>query len=91
MKESIVLSAWELITRFHSLKKLNFFPSFIGMLWLFLIILYQVTFTYVIIFEKKDDFFEGLIQFAHNDYFIEVIIGLAILFLTYMFIAPLAE
>lgn len=91
MKESIVLSAWELITRFHSLKKLNFIPSFVGMLWLFLILLYQVTFTYVIVFQKKDEFLESLANFAHEDYFIEVLIVLGCIFLLYMFLAPLAE
>lgn len=91
MKESIVLSAWELITKFHSLKKLNFIPSFIGMLWLFLILAYQAVFTYVIIFKKKDQFFEALIQFVHNDYFTEVIITIGVIFLLYMFLAPLTE
>ncbi len=57
MKEAIVLHAWEMITKFPSLKKLNFIPSFIGMLWLFLILLYQITFTYVSVFNKKDAFF----------------------------------
>lgn len=91
MKESIVLSAWELITKFHSLKKLNFIPSFIGMLWLFLILLYQVTFTYVIVFKKKDQFLEALANFVHKDYFVEVLVGFALLFILYMFVAPLAE
>lgn len=91
MKESIVLSAWELITRFHSLKKLNFIPSLIGMLWLLLILLYQVTFTYVVVFHKKDQFFESLAKFVHKDYFFEVLIVLGCLFLVYMLIAPLAE
>jgi hypothetical protein len=91
MKESIVLSAWELITRFHSLKKLNFVPSLVGMLWLFLILLYQITYTYVIIFEKKDQFFQALIDFAHKEYFVEVILVLGGIFILYTFLAPMAE
>lgn len=91
MKESIVLSAWELITRFHSLKKLNFIPSLIGMLWLLLILMYQVTFTYVVVFHKKDQFLEALANFAHKTYFVEVLIGLALLFIVYMIIAPIVE
>ncbi|MDD2694194.1 MAG: hypothetical protein PHY14_04695 [Candidatus Gracilibacteria bacterium] len=91
MKESIVLSAWELITKFHSLKKLNFLPSLIGMLWLFLILVYQAVFTYVIVFHKKDQFFEALIQFVHNDYFTEVVVTIAVVFVLYMFLAPLTE
>ncbi len=80
-----------MITKFPSLKKLNFFPSLIGMTWLFLVIMYQVTFTYVIMFKKKDAFFSALADFAHKTYFTEVLIAFGILFFLYIFIAPLAE
>jgi hypothetical protein len=90
MKESVVLNAWELITRFHSLKKLNFFPSFVGTLWLFCILIYQVTFTYVYVFKKKDEVFGAIAKFTHTDYFYEVIIGLGTIFLLYMILEPIA-
>jgi hypothetical protein len=91
MKEQIALQAWEMVTRFSSLKKLNFIPSLVGILWLFLVLIYQLTFTYVIIFKQKDRFIELLSDFIHKDYFAEVLIGLGILFLLYLFLAPLAE
>lgn len=91
MKESIVLSAWELITRYHSLKKLNFIPSFVGMLWLFCILIYQITYTYVIVFKKKDEFFSALADFVHKAYFGEVIMTLCGIFLLYMFLEPIAN
>lgn len=91
MKESIVLNAWELITRYHSLKKLNFLPSFVGMLWLFCILIYQITFTYVYVFKKKDEVFSALAQFAHTDYFMEVIMVLIGIFLLYMILEPIAN
>lgn len=91
MKESIVLNAWELITRYHSLKKLNFFPSFVGMLWLFCILIYQITYSYVILFGKKDEFFGALSNFVHAEYFIEVIIILISIFVLYMFLEPIAN
>lgn len=91
MKEAIVLPAWELITRFHSLKKFNFFPSFIGMVWLFCILIYQITFTYVYIFQKKDEVLSSLAKFAHADYFVEVIIALVVIFLLHMILEPIAN
>ncbi|GAB0174850.1 MAG: hypothetical protein HHAS10_07290 [Candidatus Altimarinota bacterium] len=91
MKESIVLHAWEVITHFPSLKKLNFFPSFIGMVWLFLILLYQLTFTYITVFHQKDKFIQLISDFIHKDYFTEVLIGLACIFLLYMILVPIAE
>jgi hypothetical protein len=90
MKESIVLSAWEMVTNFHSLKKLNFIPSLIGMLWLFLILTYQITFTYVTIFQKKDEFFTLLYNFLHTEYVFEVGVGLLLIFLLYLVLEPIA-
>ncbi len=88
---SIALNAWEIVTNFPSLKKLNFFPSLIAMLWLLVIIIYQVTFTYIIIFHKKDAFMESVLKMIHTDYFGNMIIFLVTIFLLYLFITPLTE
>lgn len=90
MKENIVISAWEMVTEFHSLKKLNFIPSFMGMLWLFVILFYQLTFTYIYIFDKKDEALEALAKFLHTDYFGESIAILASIFILYMILEPIA-
>jgi hypothetical protein len=42
--------------------------------------MYQVTFTYVVVFKKKDVFFSALADFAHKTYFAEVLIAFGILF-----------
>ncbi len=88
---NLVIPAWEMLLRFTSIKKFNFIPSFVGMLWLFVILLYQTTFTYVYIFHKKDALLESLAILAHKTYFVEVIIGLILLFVLYMIITPIAE
>jgi hypothetical protein len=90
MKESIVLSAWEMVTKFDSLKKLNFIPSFMGMLWLFVILFYQLTFTYIYIYNKKDEAMEVLAKFLHNDFFGETIAVLAGIFVLYIILEPIA-
>lgn len=90
MKENIVISAWEMVTEFHSLKKLNFIPSFMGMLWLFVILFYQLAFTYVYIFNKKDEVMEVLVRFVHTDYFGESIALLVTIFLLYTLLQPIA-
>jgi hypothetical protein len=91
MKEKIALSAWEIITNFSSLKKVNFFPSFISVSWLFLVLIYQITFTYIIVFKKKDRFLEIASDFLHKTYFTEVLVGFTLILLFYIIIAPLAE
>jgi hypothetical protein len=90
MQENIVLSAWEMVTKFHSLKKLNFIPSFMGMLWLFVILLYQITFTYIYIFHQTDAALEIFAKFLHTDYFGETILGLGLIFVLYMILEPIA-
>ncbi len=90
MKENIVISAWEMVTEFHSLKKLNFIPSFMGMMWLFVIIFYQLTFTYIYIFDKKDEAMETLTKFIHADYFTESIVFLGVIFVLYIILEPIA-
>ncbi len=91
MKEKIALHAWEIVTEFSSLKKVNFFPSFIGTLWLFLVLIYQITFTYIRIFHQKDKFIQIAFDFMHKTYFAEVLIGFGIFLFFYIIIAPLAE
>jgi hypothetical protein len=91
MKENIVISAWEMVTEFHSLKKLNFIPSFMGMLWLFVIVFYQLTFTYIYIFDKKDEALEAVSKFIHTDYFGESIVFLGTIFVLYMLLEPIAS
>jgi hypothetical protein len=75
MKEKIALNAWEIVTEFSSLKKVNFFASFIGTFWLFLVLIYQITFTYIRIFQQKDRFIQIAFDFMHKTYFAEVLIG----------------
>ncbi|MBP9812612.1 hypothetical protein KBC86_04465 [Candidatus Gracilibacteria bacterium] len=91
MKEKIALNAWEIVTEFSSLKKVNFFASFIGTFWLFLVLIYQITFTYIRIFQQKDRFIQIAFDFMHKTYFAEVLIGFGVFLLLYIMVAPLAE
>lgn len=80
-----------MVTEFSSLKKVNFFPSFVGTLWLFLVLIYQITFTYIRIFQQKDKFIQIAFDFMHKTYFVEVLLGFWIFLFIYIIIAPLAE
>ncbi len=80
-----------MVTEFHSLKKLNFIPSFMGMLWLFVIVFYQLTFTYIYIFDKKDEALEAASKFIHTDYFGESVVFLGTIFVLYMILEPIAS
>jgi hypothetical protein len=56
-----------------------------------MILIYQITFTYVYVFKKKDEVLSVLAKFAHTDYFTEVIVTLASIFLLYMILEPIAN
>jgi hypothetical protein len=72
--ENIVLPAWQMVLRFGSVKKLNFFPSLVSTLWLFCIIAYQVTYTYVEVFHKSDELYGMIGSFVKTSYFTETLI-----------------
>lgn len=91
MKQDIALKAWELVTDFPSLKKLNFLPSFFGICWLLLVVFYQITYTFVEVFNKKDDILHFLYSLPETEYFIPVIIAIAFIFIAYSILNPLAK
>lgn len=91
MKERIVLNAWEMVVRFPSLKKLNFLPSLFGMSWLFCILIYQVTYTYISLYGQKDFSLQSLFALLDGPYFITGIITVGVIFLLYLFTNPIAR
>ena len=90
-KENIVLRAWEFVTQFPSLKKFNFIPSFFGMTWLLLLLAYQVIFTLVILFEKKDEAVNIIYNFIHDSYIVEAVLFVGFIFVFYTLTNPIAK
>lgn len=91
MKERVVNNAWELVSQFHSLKKLNFLPSAFGMIWLFVVLIYQIAFTLVLMFHKQDETIAYLMSIHTKPYFKWLIIGLIIVFILYNILTPIAK
>ncbi len=91
MKSNIVIPSWELVNHATSIKKFNFFPSFLSTIYLSVIVLYQVAFSYIYIFQKKDEFFWLVIEFFHKDYFIEVVICVVVWLIAYLLLKPISE
>lgn len=91
MKNNIILPSYELAHNASVIKKFNFLPSLLSTIYLSVIVLYQVSYTYIIVFQKKDEFFAWVINFFHSSYVLEVIIWIIIWFLLYLLIQPIAE
>lgn len=91
MNKQIAINAWELVSEFHSLKKLNFLSSFFGMSWLLLVLFYQITFTVVGIFGGKDAILNYLYHLPSESYFLPLSISVVFIFLFYVLLAPVAR
>lgn len=91
MKSNIVIPSWEIVNTGESIKKFNFIPSLLSTIYLSIVVLYQIAFSYVYIFHKKDEFFSLVIDFFHTWYITEVIIFVVIWFLLYILLQPIAE
>ncbi len=80
MKESSIINAWNLVTKFHSLKKVNFIPSLFASAWFLLVLFYQTVFALVYLFHWQDEALKLIIDFLHNEYVVAVVITVAIIF-----------
>lgn len=91
MKDDIVIPAWEVASSNVAIKIFNFFPSLLSSIYLSLILLYQVAWSYINVFGLKDQFFGWVVNFVHNGYFFEVATAAVVFFLLFIFVTPLAE
>lgn len=91
MRDNIVFPAWRVASESSTIKKFNFFPSLLATLYLSFIVLYQVAWSYVYIFQLKDEFFSLVIDFVHATYFVETVVTVIVFFLLYLFTTPIAE
>lgn len=90
-RDHIIIPAWELVNRTRTIKKFNFFPSLISTMYLSVIVLYQVAFSYIYIFGLKDQFFSWVLQFIHESYFWQVALSVLVGLGLYLTVTPLAE
>lgn len=91
MKWNIIVPSWDLVTNASVIKKFNFIPSFLSTLYLSIVVLYQLAFSYIYIFGLKDEFFSWVVEIIHQTYVIEILIGFGILLFIYVFLTPISE
>lgn len=90
-KKEIILKAWNIINEDVKIKKIYFLPGIISILFLSLLLVYQVIYTYVELFNKKEEALIVILNFFHSSYFFETIIAFWIFILIYIFVSPLFE
>lgn len=90
-KKEIILKAWNVINEDTKIKKIYFFHGLISILFLSLLLVYQVIYTYVELFNKKEEALVVILNFFHSSYFIETLIAFGVFILVYIIISPMFE
>ncbi len=68
-----------------------FFPGLLGVIFLTVILVYQSIYTYVVIFNKKEQVLELILKFFHSVYFVQFVIVIASILFFNFFILPIFE
>lgn len=91
MKSKVVMKAREIIRDDSKIKKFYFFPWLLSIIFLTFLLVYQSIYTYVVIFNKKEEALLLILDFFHSEYLIETLVVLAIFLVLYIIISPIFE
>ncbi len=89
--QNILNPSLELIRNDSKIKRFYFFPGLLSVIFLSVLLLYQVVYTYVILLGRKDDALELILQFFHSDYLSETLIVSTIFVILYIILIPIFE
>lgn len=91
MNKDIILKAWDLVNHDTKIKKFYFIPGVISVMFLMIILVYQVIYTYVELFNQKDKALSIILNIFHSWYLSEILIIWGIFLLFYIIIIPIFE
>ena len=72
--EDILNPSLELIRNDYKIKRFYFFPGLLSVVFLSVLLVYQVVYTYVVLLGKKDQALEVILAFFHSEYLTETLI-----------------
>lgn len=91
LKENIIIPAWDIIKDDTKIKKFYIIPWLLWILFLTVLLVYQSIYTYVVVFWKKEEALEIILNFFHSNYAFETIIISIIFIIIYFFLTPIFE
>ncbi len=91
MNKEIIIKAWDLVNNDTKIKKFYFIPGLISIIFLMIILVYQVIYTYVELFHQQDKALSIILNIFHSGYFTEILIIWGIFLLFYIMIIPIFE
>lgn len=90
-RSKILLPSLETIRTDSKIKKFYFFPGLLSVIFLSVLLVYQVIYTYVVLLGKKDEALELILGIFHSDYVTEIVIGAIIFVVFYTIIIPIFD
>jgi len=95
MNKDIVVKAWSFVHNDTKIKTFYFFPGIVSMLFLMIILVYQVIYTYVELFGNKEAILQTILNVFHTIYdsghFWQAVIAFILFLLLYIVLIPLCE
>ena len=90
-KKNILIPSLETIKTDSKIKRFYFFPGLLSVIFLWVLFLYQVVYTYVVLLGKEEAAFEIILSFFHSDYLPYLIIVSIIFVIFYIILIPIFE
>lgn len=90
-KLDIIQPWWELIKDDSKVKKMQFLPWVLSIIFLSALLAYQSIYTYSILADKKEETLEKILMFVHSTYIFEFLIFAVIFVILYILIIPIFE
>ena len=91
MEKEFILKSWNLVNHDSKIKKFYFIPGLIQIIFLMVILVYQVIYTYVVLFNKQDKALWIILNIIHLEYFFEILILWIIFTIFYIIFIPICE
>lgn len=89
--KNILLPSLQTIRSDHKIKRFYFFPWLLSVIFISVLLVYQVVYTYVVLLGNKDKAWEFIIQFFHSQYLTEAAITAWVFVFFYIFLIPIFE
>ncbi|MCT4617358.1 MAG: hypothetical protein N4A38_04070 [Candidatus Gracilibacteria bacterium] len=91
IRQHIITPAWEIVLSKTSLKKFYILPGLLSMIFMTGLLVYQFTYTAVVLFKQDDRALKIILDFFHSDYLMPILITAGIIVLCYFILAPIFE
>lgn len=90
-KQHILLPSLETIRNDSKIKKFYFFPWLLSVVFLWVLFLYQIAYTYVVLLGRKEEAFEIVLSYFHSEYLSFILIICLLFVIFYVILIPVFE